>query len=166
MDPTEMNEQRWEKKEKIEQELNCMYNYLAEGAILRSRCTWYEKGEKSTKYFLSLEKTQAQSTNIDVLDTGEELIENPHHIQNFGMKSFGKQFENRDTVSDKVSYDYIKSSFLKHITDDEKTSCEGLITHEEAKEVLLGMYKIKTPGNDGLSGEFYQTFLPLSHILC
>ena len=26
------------------------------GAILRSKCDWYENGEKSTKFFLNLEK--------------------------------------------------------------------------------------------------------------
>ena len=26
------------------------FDYLAKGAIIRSRASWYEKGEKSTKY--------------------------------------------------------------------------------------------------------------------
>ena len=28
------------------------------GAILRSKCDWYENGEKSTKFFLNLEKKE------------------------------------------------------------------------------------------------------------
>ena len=28
------------------------------GAILRSKCDWYENGEKSTKFFLNLEKRE------------------------------------------------------------------------------------------------------------
>ena len=37
-------------------ELEGIYNFITEGIILRSRAMWYEVGEKSTKYFLTLEK--------------------------------------------------------------------------------------------------------------
>ena len=37
-------------------ELEKVYNHIAEGIILRSRAQWYEEGEKSTSYFLRLEK--------------------------------------------------------------------------------------------------------------
>ena len=37
--------------------------YITEGNILRSKCDWYEHGEKSSKYFLNLEKrNKAKST--------------------------------------------------------------------------------------------------------
>ena len=32
-----------------------MYEFIARGAIVRSRATWYEYGEKSNEYFLNLE---------------------------------------------------------------------------------------------------------------
>ena len=37
-------------------ELERIYNDLTEGYILRSKCKWYEEGEKSTQFFLGLEK--------------------------------------------------------------------------------------------------------------
>ena len=33
-----------------------IYNYITQGIILRSKVDWYEHGEKSSKYFLNLEK--------------------------------------------------------------------------------------------------------------
>ena len=36
-------------------ELDQIYDYITEGIILHSRFTWYEKGKKSHKYFLTLE---------------------------------------------------------------------------------------------------------------
>ena len=45
-------------------ELEGIYNYTAEGVILRSRAMWYELGEKSTKYFLTLEKRQKSKSSI------------------------------------------------------------------------------------------------------
>ena len=32
-----------------------IYEAFSQGAIIRSKATWYEKGEKSNKYFLNLE---------------------------------------------------------------------------------------------------------------
>ena len=40
----------------VKQELEQIHNYITEGIILRTRTVWYEEGEKSTKYFLNLEK--------------------------------------------------------------------------------------------------------------
>ena len=37
-------------------ELEDLYDYITDGAILRSKVNWYEQGEKSTKYFLNLGK--------------------------------------------------------------------------------------------------------------
>ena len=41
---------------KCKQDLEEIYNYIAEDIILRSKTDWYELGEKSTKYFLNFEK--------------------------------------------------------------------------------------------------------------
>ena len=52
-------------------ELEQIYDYITEGIILRSRSTWYEKGEKSTKYFLTLEKRQKSKTFVKRLISRE-----------------------------------------------------------------------------------------------
>ena len=39
----------------LKMEYDSIYEQRAKGAIIRSKVTWYEKGEKSNKYFLSLE---------------------------------------------------------------------------------------------------------------
>ena len=41
---------------KAKLEVEICYDYLTEGIIIRSRAQWYEEGERSTKYFLNLEK--------------------------------------------------------------------------------------------------------------
>ena len=46
------------------QELEILYDYITQGIILRSRATWYEHGEKSTKYFLNLEKRNKAKTHV------------------------------------------------------------------------------------------------------
>ena len=38
-------------------QLKEIYDDIAKGIKVRSKCQWYEQGEKSTKFFLNLEKT-------------------------------------------------------------------------------------------------------------
>ena len=41
--------------------LENLYNYIADGATLRSKGRWYEEGEKCSNYFLSLETRNKQA---------------------------------------------------------------------------------------------------------
>ena len=122
-----LKEEDTSRKKQIEEELHKMYDYFADGAILRSKCTWYEKGEKSNKYFLSLEKSQAESTSIDVLNTNDGLIREQANIQKFIKDSFQEFFKNKDQIAREACMDYINQSKLEQLTDSEKASCEGYI---------------------------------------
>ena len=73
---------------KCNEELESLYDYITEGIILRSRATWYEKGEKSTKCFLNLEKRNKTKSHVRKLinpDGSEET--NPKNILAY-IKSF------------------------------------------------------------------------------
>ena len=48
-------------------ELEKMHNELTEGYILRSKCKWYEDGEKSIKLCLDFERKKAIQGTIQVL---------------------------------------------------------------------------------------------------
>ena len=50
-------------------QLNQIAEYKTEGAMIRSRIRWYEKGEENTKYFLNLENTRFAKTHITRLKT-------------------------------------------------------------------------------------------------
>ena len=43
-----------EELEMLKMKYDSFYEQLAKGAIIRSKATWYDKGEKSNKYFLNL----------------------------------------------------------------------------------------------------------------
>ena len=42
------------KLEILKTEYDLQYEYIAQGAIIRSRARWYEQGEKSNKYFFKI----------------------------------------------------------------------------------------------------------------
>ena len=45
-------------------ELDQFYKLKTKGAMVRSRAKWFEKGEKNTKYFLNLEKSDFDRKRI------------------------------------------------------------------------------------------------------
>ena len=49
---------------KSKNELENLYNYITEGIILRSKVDWYEYGETSSKYFLSLETRNKTKSHL------------------------------------------------------------------------------------------------------
>ena len=45
-------------------EYDSMYDYITQGAIIRSRATWYEFGERNNKYFLNLENSKRKKSTV------------------------------------------------------------------------------------------------------
>ena len=71
----------------VRQELEQIYNYNLEG-ILRTRTAWYEKDEKSTKYFLNLEERSKSKTHCrKLIDSSGAEVNAPNfvlkHIKEF-----------------------------------------------------------------------------------
>ena len=78
-------------------ELEQIYDYITEGIILRSRSTWYEKGEKSTKYFLTLEKRQKSKTFVKRLISRETELSDYRNIS-FTIREFYTNLFSRKSV--------------------------------------------------------------------
>ena len=61
---TNSNETLREEYYKYKNELESIYNFIAEGIILCSKANWYERGEKPSKYFLNLEKQNKVKSHL------------------------------------------------------------------------------------------------------
>ena len=51
-----LDEDKLSKYSSVKNELDDIYDHIAEGTRIRSICDWYEHGGKSTTFFLNLEK--------------------------------------------------------------------------------------------------------------
>ena len=52
-----LDEDNLSKYDSVKNELDKIYNHIAEGTRIRSKCDWYEHCEKSTKIFFEFRKT-------------------------------------------------------------------------------------------------------------
>ena len=143
------------------QELENLYDYITRGIMLRSRATWYEHGEKSTKYFLNLEKRNKAKTHVRkvLLQNNLETTEPKAIISN--LKAFySNLYERTSTKTENEYLQYWKDISAPKLHEKEKQSCEREITKNECQEALKSMGNNKSsPGNDGLTKEFYLAFL-------
>ena len=92
-----------ESKAKLEQ----LYDYFTQSAIIRSKCSWYEKGEKSTKYRLNLEKHRKSMTQVrKLMRDGNEITD--LSIINNELKPFHKNlYSKKSSVSEEQCKDYL-----------------------------------------------------------
>jgi len=56
---------------------------------------------------------------------------------------------------------FLNNLSIPSLTEQQMLSCEGKITSDECAKVLETFQPNKTPGNDGIPIEVYQTFWPL-----
>ena len=77
-----------------QKEFDSIYDHIAEGIRIRSKCDWYEHGEKSTKIFLNLEKKRGNQNQIRKLIIDEKEIDGDVEIflkkSEISMKHFSK----------------------------------------------------------------------------
>lgn len=69
----------------------------------------------------------------------------------------------RDLLSTDSNIDYFlrDSEDPPKLTEELRSLCEGKLKYKECFDILQTFEKNKTPGNDGLSVEFYLGFWPL-----
>ena len=80
----------------IKNELDAIYDHIAKGIRIRSKCEWYEHGEKSTNIFLNLEKQWGAQNTIKKLIDDTEVTDQTcmlNHIKDFYEGLFKKRYQ-------------------------------------------------------------------------
>ena len=137
-----------------------VYEELSKGAIIRSKATWYEKGEKSNKYFLNLESHwKAKSSVRKVFSEEELLVTDPKKILGVIERFYFGLYKKDDLEpSENLMHTFLENPFMPHLSVDDSQVCEGKLLIEECVKSLNSFEPNKSPGNDGLTVEFYKFF--------
>ena len=120
---------------------------------------------KSSKYFLNLEKRNKSKSQIRKIlssDNDREYTD-PEEIMNELKAFYSSPYTRRSMKSKSECLSYLHTVNIPKLTESEKDSCEGRLTKKEIWEALNSMANNKSPGNDGLSKEFYVCFFNEIH---
>ncbi len=152
----------------VKKTLDDIVEEKTKGSKIRCKVRWYEEGEKSTKYFLSLEKRNYNNKIVSRLKTSEnKLITDKEEILLEQKKYYEKLYSSKIKENQEES---ITAPFLgqetPRLSNVEKENLEGKISEEEILTALKSFQNGKSPGSDGLTPEFYKVFwIDIKHLL-
>jgi hypothetical protein len=146
-------------KTEISSRINAIYVAKSKGAQVRARAQWVEDGEKNTKYFLGLEqKHQTNNTIVSVKDSHGHNVYEKDKILGTTSKFYEKLYGPTNIKVPDIEQYLNSVDGIEILSEDESQKCEGQITLEECEKAVFSMSGGKSPGYDGLPGEFYQCF--------
>ena len=127
------------------------------GYQTRAKAKHIEQNEKGSKYFIGLEKRNANIKNIVrlKLDDNREVIEKNEILKE--LSSFYKTLYTGTDYNEECENIFLTDDIPK-IKIDDKLLCDDAIKLEECSVALKKMKSNKSPGTDGLTAEFYQYF--------
>ena len=139
-------------------ELETIYDHIADDIKIRSKCEWYDHGEKSTKFFLNLVKKRGVQSRIRKFIAGEKEITD-HKELSKNIKAYYETLFKRNFSKTNVE----KQRFLnylsnKTLTNEQYDLRENKISETDLFDSMKSMKNNKTSGSDGLTKEFYETF--------
>jgi hypothetical protein len=81
---------------KTRDDLEKIYDGIATGIRIRSKCNWYELGEKSNKYFLNLETKNAKTSTITKLTDNDKVVSNQKEVLSDIEKFYKNLFSDKN----------------------------------------------------------------------
>ena len=129
------------------------------GAFIRSKATWLEKGEQSTKFFLSLEKKR-QTHNVirELHNQHDKKVTLDRDILESICIFYEKLYKSRNPNQDQINQ-YLNTTTLPFsLSQEQKEVCDKDICISEFDTVVKKLKVDKSPGDDGLTSNFYMAF--------
>ena len=148
--------------ERLKRDLQRHYELKGESEIFRSKVRWTQQGEKPTKYFFNLEKknfNQRVIAEIKTTPDGSAIVDETeilNEIQRFYADLYKSDREEDSDVADFDAFTH--ELHLPKLSNAERDALEGMLTIEECKTTLRTFSLGKSPGEDGFTVEFYNTF--------
>ena len=131
-----------------------------EATKIRAKAQFTEEGEKSGRYFFSLEKSRKANQTIRVLtkDNLDTVTETRDLLSE--TRAFYKKLYSAETCDENAQETFLNAT-IPNLPEDARNSCEGELTEEELRKAVTAMELDKSPGIDGLTTNFYKHFWPL-----
>ena len=90
--------------------------------------------------------------------SGKECTE-PSQVMTKIKDFYSNLYKCRSTKTEQDCIEYLRTLNTPHLSEAKRVSSEGSLTKRECWEALTSMKNGKSPGNDGLTKEFYVCFL-------
>ena len=106
------------------------YDKKAAGEKIRSKCEWYQHGEKPAKFFLNLEKQKAIIKTVRHLIDNDKDITDLTEINTCLSKIYKNLFKNNASKSDSERESFLNSIALPDLSSKRCGICQSEITEK------------------------------------
>ena len=91
---------------------------------------WYKHGEKSSTYFLNLEKRNKAKSHITkiVIDDNLNVTTDPGEILSNLRNFYSPLYKRQSNKTENECLEYLENLNLPRLNDAEKAVCEGTLT--------------------------------------
>ena len=141
-----------------EERLNTTYSEKVNGIRIRSKCDFYESGEKSTKLFLNLEKSRSSQGVARSILNNKIKVKNQSEMNN-ELYKFYKDLSNENlNTSKEATFSLLGNINLATLINEQALRYESILSETELLKALRSMKNDKSPVNDGITKEIYEFF--------
>ena len=132
-----------QRRRNLKEELDELYRKKAKGYQIRSRAKYVEDGERSTKYFLGLEK-QRQSHNCisSLKNTNGQYIHSDKEILDTARQYYSKLYSKKSPSTDTYQTFFESVMPEKQLDEEMREKCEGEFTFGECQSAIQKMKKL------------------------
>ena len=152
--------------EKVNEKIEKIVEYKTQGAMVRTHRNWIKYGEKNCKFFFNLEKYNFMSKNrFKLRNSAGKIITKQEDILTIQHNYYAQLYKLEDSMQ-AINENYLNGLKAPRLTDEQRQTCDQIITSIEIRQAITQLKKERTPGNDGFPIEWYEKFYhKLKHIL-
>ena len=93
-----------------------------------------------------------------LIDSSGAEVTEPKFVLEYIKGFYSDLYKRRAFKTEEECFKYLESINMPQLNEFDRNRCEGIITKRECWDALSSMNNNKSPGNDGLSKEFYICF--------
>lgn len=151
--PDRVDDVMLQKHASINKDIKDIQDKRCMGAKMRCKSTYYEQGERSSKYFFSLEQSKANMKKMRCLhlDDGSEITNQCEILQE--QYNF---YKNLYDIDPNVQFQNLLTDDHGKLSNEERRCLDSPLLLEEFSQAVNQMPNCKTPGCDGLPVEIYK----------
>ena len=138
----------------LQQEINKINTYRAEGARIRNKKFTIAQAEKPNKYFFARAKAKKMKTQIASLKTEAGTIAKNRQMLEVARKYYSHLYNRKKTNSQ--AQKRLLNSLHKQLSSQQKNLLDSSITLDDLNNTIATMKKGKSPGPSGLTVELFQ----------
>ena len=149
----------WLEYENLKSEIRKLAENKVRGQIVRSRVQWAEDNESQSSVFIDIEKSNRTKKNINKLKINGQETTNAKDIMGHIVEFYTNLLQSKEAPDITLdTYFQEVANKVPKLSEADKNTCDEILTITEVEAALKLMKPNKTPGNDGISVEFYKHF--------